>query len=373
MAVGSKIAAADYNTIQGKIALVLGSGSGDYGYGQSVASSSVSANAKISMTQWANLRSDLLRARQHQIGGDQSSLLTDPAISITVTASDVATNRLTTSNTARLAVGLAITFSGTTFGGIVAGTTYYVLTVDTSSQFTISASKGGAVFALTTASGSMTCRFGGITITESDRSAYNALADTITTNRLAVPPSGEVSVDNLVTQQTRAPGWNGIVQQTVTVNFTDANAARYCFNSGSQIQFSASLTGGSSAPGGKDDTWRTILSSMGTIVFGYGSTTAASGTGSSYGFSNLTSTQVQIFEKDVSGSTYYPNKFVILASAPTSSQLQFVLQWRDDSSPGGWGIDESVGGTVTSFVQIRRPSTSNVSISVPPATSSSIG
>lgn len=373
MAVGDKIAASDYNTIQGKVALVLGSGSGDYGYGQTVASTAVSANARISMTQWANLRSDLLRTRQHQIGGDLSALLTDPAINLVVTATDVTTNRLTTSNTATLSVGLAVTFSGTTFGGIVAGTTYYVAEVATSTQFTVSSSKGGAVFAVTTATGSMTMKFGGIKITEADRLAYNTLADTVTTNRLLVPPVTEISVDNLVSQQQRAPGWNGVVQQTITVNFTDANTARYFFNAGSQILFSSDLTGGSATPGGKDDTWRVILSTMGTIVFGYGSTTAPSGIGSSYGWSNLTSTQVQIFEKDVSGTTYYPNRFIILASKPSASQLQFVLQWRDDSAPGGYGIDESVGGTVTSYVQVRRPSTSNVTVPVPPATTSSIG
>lgn len=374
MAVGDKIAATDYNTIQGKIALVLGPGSGDYGYGQTVLSTSVSTSARISMNQWSNLRSDLLRARQHQIGGDLSSLLTDPAINLTVTASDAATNRLTVStSTATLAVGLAVTFSGTTFGGIIAGTTYYVSEVATSTQFTISANQGGAVFALTNATGSMTMRFGGIKITDADRAAYNALADVITTNRLTVPPPEEISINSLVAQQQRAPGWNGTIQQTITVNFADANAARHFFNSGSLVQFSGSLTGGSTTPNGKDDTWRVILSSMGTISFGFNTTSGASGTGSAYGWSNIPSTQTIIFTKDVSGSTYYPNKFVILASKPTSSSLQFVLQWRDDSSPGGWGVDESVGGTVTSYVQVRRPSTSNVSVPVPPATTSSIG
>ena len=373
MAVGDKIAANDYNTIQGKIALVLGTGSGDYGYGQTVSSSPVSANSKISTLQWSNLRSDILRAYQHQVGGDQSSQLTDPAINLTVTASDAATNRFTTSNTAALAVGLAVTFSGTVFGGITAGTVYYVETVSTNTQFTISTTKGGSVLALTTATGSMTVKFGGIKVTDADRAAYNSLADTVTTNRLTVPPVSEISLDNLVSQQTRAPGWNSIVQQTINVNFTDANAARNFFNAGAQIIFSSSLTGGSTTPNGKDDTWRVLLSNMGNIVFGYATTTAASGTGSSYGWSNLTASQVQIFQKDVSGSTYYPNRFVILASKPSDTQLTFVLQWRDDSAPGGFGVDEAVGGTVTSYVQARRPSTTNVSVPLPPASTSSIG
>jgi hypothetical protein len=114
---------------------------------------------------------------------------------------------------------------------------------------------------------------------------------------------------------------------------------------------------------------------MGTVSFNYGNTTADSGTGSNYGWSNLTSSQVLIFQKDVSGSTYYPNKFVIYASMPSNSQLQFVLQWRDDSGQPNapWGTDEGVGGTITSYVQVRRPSTSNVNVPLPPAATSSIG
>ena len=83
---GTKITATDYNAIQAKIALVLGSGSGDYGYGQAISSSSVSANAKISVAQWNNLQSDILRARQHQTGNAES--LTTAATSVKITEAD---------------------------------------------------------------------------------------------------------------------------------------------------------------------------------------------------------------------------------------------------------------------------------------------
>jgi len=58
---------------------------------------------------------------------------------------------------------MPVQFRGTVFGGVTINTTFYVKEVITDTTFTISASRGaaptytpGAVFALTTASGSMT-------------------------------------------------------------------------------------------------------------------------------------------------------------------------------------------------------------------------
>ena len=62
------IIANDYNVIQSKIALVLGSGSGTKGYGQTVTSSQVGQHSKITVAQWTALRTDIARARQHQTG-----------------------------------------------------------------------------------------------------------------------------------------------------------------------------------------------------------------------------------------------------------------------------------------------------------------
>ena len=66
--VGQKIQATDYNSIQNKIAGILGSGSGTSGYGQSVTSGTVVANGKINLSEWLDLRTDLRKAREHQLG-----------------------------------------------------------------------------------------------------------------------------------------------------------------------------------------------------------------------------------------------------------------------------------------------------------------
>ena len=74
---GNTILRSDYNNIQTKIANILGAGSGQSGYGQALSSSQVAANAVIDDAHWDNLRTDLLKARQHQTGVNEATNLTD--------------------------------------------------------------------------------------------------------------------------------------------------------------------------------------------------------------------------------------------------------------------------------------------------------
>lgn len=304
MAVGSLIVATDYNTIQSKVSLVLGVGSGDTGYGQVVASSQVSVDSKISVLQWSNLRSDLLRCRQHQTGNDESASLTAPS--------------------------------------------------------------------------------GSTKIYESDRAAYSTMADTITTNRLATPPTGQASLEDLFPAATRSSPWNGSRIHTVTVNFGSANAMRHFFNSGSQFWFTASRVGDPNVSGTKNYSWSQLLGTdttvfttgMGTIKFNYNSTTCT-GTGntSSIGYQQLTSSDQRIFTKYA--TLYTPNSYYINARLAGSTQIVFSIVFEDSATSAPypnppWDIDEDVTGTLTSAVRVWRASGTNVSVPLPSATSSGI-
>ena len=81
---------------------------------------------------------------------------------VTATATTATTNRITVATTDNMFSGMPIVFSGTTFGGITAGATYYIgtITVDyPTGTITVSSLPGGAVYVLTTAVGTMTGSF----------------------------------------------------------------------------------------------------------------------------------------------------------------------------------------------------------------------
>ena len=77
----------------------------------------------------------------------------------TATGTDSTNNTVILGTTANMAIGLAITFSGTTFGGIVSGDTYYIRSIESGTQITLAGTAGGAIFDLSTATGSMTATF----------------------------------------------------------------------------------------------------------------------------------------------------------------------------------------------------------------------
>jgi len=66
--IDNTISVADYNAIRTDVISVMGVGSATRGYGQTINSVARSVNARISQTDWDNLRFDLLNARIHQNG-----------------------------------------------------------------------------------------------------------------------------------------------------------------------------------------------------------------------------------------------------------------------------------------------------------------
>jgi len=70
------ITAARYNTLQAKVANVMGNGSGQFGYGQTLASSQVSAATIIDSGHMSTLYTDMINARVHQVGSVPNSVAT---------------------------------------------------------------------------------------------------------------------------------------------------------------------------------------------------------------------------------------------------------------------------------------------------------
>ena len=81
---------------------------------------------------------------------------------VTATATTATTNRMTVATTDNMFSGMPIVFSGTTFGGITAGSTYYIGTITIgypTSTITVNSLPGSGVYVLTTATGTMTGTF----------------------------------------------------------------------------------------------------------------------------------------------------------------------------------------------------------------------
>ena len=82
--------------------------------------------------------------------------VTLPVVSTVSVITTVSTNLITVLNIIGITTGRPVVFTGTTFGNITAGTTYYIREVDVAtSTFTISVTQFGDVFPLSTGTGSM--------------------------------------------------------------------------------------------------------------------------------------------------------------------------------------------------------------------------
>tara|TARA_Y100000389_G_C17464044_1_gene524045 strand:- start:389 stop:1672 length:1284 start_codon:yes stop_codon:yes gene_type:complete len=112
---------------------------------------------------------------------------------VTVTETVAADDTLLTLSTSGFYENMPIMFTGTLIGGVVAGTTYYVKTIVTDTSFKISATRSGADFALSDATGSMQGEpvqyvyFATGTYNSNVTSILSVTASDATTDQLTVP------------------------------------------------------------------------------------------------------------------------------------------------------------------------------------------
>jgi len=81
--------------------------------------------------------------------------VTDALISTAVTATEASTNLVTVTSTSGYIADAPVQFVGNAFGGLTAGTTYYVLAVNDATSMTVSTTPSGTAVSLATASGAM--------------------------------------------------------------------------------------------------------------------------------------------------------------------------------------------------------------------------
>ena len=125
---------------------------------------------------------------------------------------------------------------------------------------------------------------------------------TLDTNRLLANVT-QMTVSSALTSSISTP-WSGTITHVFSVDFGTENAARYFFNSGGQIRWSGSNTGGST---GSAAAWAALLTAMGTIKMDADSTTYTGSGGTitnNIGYYGLTGSLVQTFIHYGSGPYY---------------------------------------------------------------------
>lgn len=196
------------------------------------------------------------------------------------------------------------------------------------------------------------------TLTSTQWTAFSTVLGQVETNRLVTPPSAQASRDILISNTTTSE-WNGLTTHTVTVTFTDADAMRHYFNTGSSIEFSASRTSGASNT--KNASWTKLLTDIGVISFKHKATSSTKAVGTSIGFSKLTESEQVIFTKSTT-DTLKPNTYRIKALKLDDATLQFTIEFEDISTSSN---DPNVSGTLTSNVNSYHASGVFVAVPAP--------
>jgi len=412
---GNKIEAQDYNNIRNIINPVIGrnfGGTATVGYDNSPSASAVAVDAKISATQWNNLRSDISRSRGHQTGTNlldstTAGALTVPNPSAQFTATCSGTILVVS------AVALGTIQAGSLLSGAGISGTYTITgqtsgTAGSTGNYTVT-----PALSVTPAQTVVSTFYR--QISENDRSLYATMAQAAFDNRIITPPASIPAARrtqaNLVANQQRLPvanggGWNGIIRQTITITFpqevTATNpvdgartTARAYFNSGSQFLFSTVFVPTNAQT--KNLSWQTLCSNMGTIRFGLntisdsGDTSSSTATIQAYGFSNLpasgagpSSTQL-LYTRTITFSAaagnvgnYNPNRIRLYGKKVTASSIDtftFVLEFDDAAvadtppttvNPEDTPQDENVNGTLTTTIQAEYASTAEYITVIPP-------
>jgi hypothetical protein len=191
--------------------------------------------------------------------------------------------------------------------------------------------------------------------TTSPYTQYDTFANTAVSNKFNIAGSQSFTTSKGSTSQTW-PGtygsyWTSKVQCFVTVSFTNANKARGFFNSGGEIRFSSSRSGGTANPTNtanvgwrQNESWTNFLATV-NPVFGGNKPNTGVDPNDGTNFYRLSSTFGQFYSATAS-SPYGANSFRVSARTPavadnstgTASSIEFYFEWIDaytNPVPGG--------------------------------------
>lgn len=214
------------------------------------------------------------------------------------------------------------------------------------------------------ATGAFTAVTGGTFMGYNDYEACKNAIEGYTTDHLSYDASS-FSLENTASAQ-RTTNWGNSANTDDIYHVVDVDWSSVAFRNAwlaanGRIHFTASITG---ASGSKSLDWQSMLSGMGTVYVDKYNTSATSGTSSSIGIQNLTSSYQQMFQKTGSG-VYADNNYTIYGKT-NGNGYRFRIRFFDgDTGTGDLGgvgtgtpIDEPVNGTLNSGVSTYSPDSS---------------
>jgi hypothetical protein len=227
-------------------------------------------------------------------------------------------------------------------------------------------------------------------LTSSDYNLFILAVNVIQNNKFSLG-AGQYSDENLFTpgnslvSDTRTTLWGGQSKPTVThafsVDFSSADAARFYFNAGGSLRFSASLNDKTTS---QNRSWHALLKNIGTISFNHSGVSAVTGTTSAIGFYNLTTTPQTVFSASYAGSGSY-NQYISAAYSSNIYEIKMSCDVANNSTGGARHIyvqinfndyhtkipypnTDKVTGTLSSNISLRRASGAYINTAAPTGT-----
>ena len=195
-------------------------------------------------------------------------------------------------------------------------------------------------------------------------SQYDAYANAIVAARFTQPSVANGQAFTLASPKVQySVPWSNRLYSIVSVGFTSAAAARYFFNSGGEIRFVSSRSGGTGTT--QDNSWTTLLTNAGTAVFGGALPVAGSGTDGKNFYRCTNSFQTMFLAQG--SNAYASNTWKISVRTPgiannstgTASTVEFLIEWLDDHTGVAGGPDSITG--VTDLTVSKLQATGNLS------------
>ena len=174
----------------------------------------------------------------------------------TASATAAGTNYITVTSTANMVIGEQILFVGIGFGGLVNGSTYYILSIPDGTHITVSSSYNGAVTMLSSATGTMTysagTAFGGIT----SGTTYYILSVSSGSKQITISTSFNGSVVNIING---AGSWTSVAGSTLGGVVSNGNYYILSNNTiSNQITIGTTYNGSAITVTGGAGTWTAV-------------------------------------------------------------------------------------------------------------------